>query len=101
MPNQRGSSGKCGLNELTSVTGPNGTTTYTYNALGQQIASTTNGITTELLNDPTGIGNMVGTYTTTGSLIAHYTYGLGLTSQVTASGSYYYDFDALGSTGAR
>ena len=31
-------------------------------------------------------------------MIADYTYGLGLTSQVTAGGSYYYDFDALGST---
>jgi RHS repeat-associated protein len=86
------------LNELTSVSGPSGTTTYTYNALGQQVSSTTNGQTTEYLNDPAGIGNVVGTYTGSGSLIADYTYGLGLTSQVTASTSYYYDFDALGST---
>ena len=31
-------------------------------------------------------------------MIADYTYGLGLTSQVTAQGSDYYDFDGLGST---
>jgi RHS repeat-associated protein len=86
------------LNELTSVTGSDGTTTYTYNALGQQVASTTNGVTTEYLNDPTGIGNLVGASTGGGTVIAHYTYGLGLTSQVTANGSYYYDFDAVGST---
>ncbi len=86
------------LNELISVTGPNGTTMYTYNAMGQRVSSTTNGVTTQYLNDPTGIGNVVGEYTGSKSLIADYTYGLGLTSQVTANGSFYYDFDALGST---
>ena len=91
------------LNELTSVTGPSGTTTYTYNALGQRVSSTTNGQTTQYLVDPTGLGNIVGAYSGSGtitasSLIADYTYGHGLTSQVTTSGTYYYDFDALGST---
>ncbi len=56
------------------------------------------GNTTQYLIDPAGLGNVVSTYTASGSLIADYTYGLGLTSQVTAAGSYYYDFDALGST---
>ena len=49
--------------------------------------------------DPAGLGNVVGEYTGSGNLIAHYIYGLGLASQVTASDSaYYYDFDALGNT---
>ena len=91
------------LNELTSVSGPSGTTTYTYNSLGQLVSSTANGQTTQYLIDPAGLGNIVGTYSGSGTvnasnLIADYTYGLGLTSQVTTSGTYYYDFDALGST---
>ena len=60
--------------------------------------STTGGQTTEYLIDPSGLGNIVGQYTGSGTLIADYTYGLGLTSQVTAQGSDYYDFDGLGST---
>jgi RHS repeat-associated protein len=92
------------LNELTSVTNASGTTTYTYNTLGQRVASVTGGQTTQYLIDPAGLGNVVATYSGSGivtaaNLIADYTYGLGLTSQVTASGStYYYDFDALGNT---
>src|SRR5208283_2256587 len=86
------------LNELTSVVGPSGTTTYTYNALGQRVASTVNGVTTQYLIDPAGLGNVVGTFTGSGSLVADYTYGNGLVSQVTTGGTYYYDFDALGST---
>ena len=86
------------LNELTSVSGPSGTTTYTYNVLGQMVSSTTNGQTTQYLIDPVGLSNVVGTYTGSGGLIADYTYGNGLVSQVTPSNTYYYDFDALGST---
>ena len=92
------------LNELTSVSGANGTTTYTYNALGQLVSSTTNGQTTQYLVGPAGLGNVVGIYSgsgtvTTGSLIADYTYGLGLVSQVSATGAAaYYDFNNVGST---
>jgi RHS repeat-associated protein len=86
------------LNQLISVTGPSGTTTYTYDSLGQRVSSTTNGVTTQYLIDPSGLGNVVGQYTSGGALIADYTFGLGLTSQVTAGGTYYYDSDALGST---
>ncbi|MGA2499470.1 MAG: RHS repeat-associated core domain-containing protein, partial [Tepidisphaeraceae bacterium] len=87
------------MNELVGVAGSGGTTTYTYNALGQRVASATGGQTTQYLIDPAGLGNVVGTYTGAGNLMADYTYGLGLTSQVTTSGNYYYDFDAIGSTG--
>ena len=86
------------VNQLVSVNGPAGTTTYTYNALGQRVASTANGQTTQYLIDPSGLDNLVGQYTGGGSLIADYTYGLGLTSEVTTNGSSFYDFDALGST---
>lgn len=85
------------LNQLISVSGLSGTTTHSYNALGQLISSTANGQTTEYLIDPTDSGNVVGTYTENGSLIANYMHGIGLTTQVTTSGKYYYDLDALGS----
>src|SRR5207253_5329673 len=51
------------------------------------------------LVDPTGAGDVLGEYGDSGSLVAHYTYGMGLTSRVDASGgSTYYDFDVMGST---
>ena len=86
------------LNQLIGLSGANGTTTYGYDALGQQANSTANGQNTEYLVDPFGLGDVVGQYASGGSLVANYAYGLGLSSQVTASATYYYDFDALGST---
>ena len=62
------------------------------------MATTHNGQLTTNLVDPTGSGNVVGTYNGSGNLIANYTYGLGLVSQVAAGSKNYYDFDALGST---
>ncbi len=87
------------LNQLTGVSGPNGTFSYTYDPLGYQISSTVNGQTTNNLIDPFGLGNVAAQFDSSGNLVAHYTYGLGLVSQVSASGSaYYYDFNLQGST---
>ena len=86
------------LNELTSVTSPTDSWIYEYDALGNVVATVHNGQTTENLVDPTGLNDLVGQYTSSGGLIADYTYGLGLMSQMTASGSNYYHFDGLGST---
>ncbi len=104
---------------LTATTGPSGTTTYTYNAqnqlsgvasaagtwtyqydaFGNRIGSTQNGATTQYLIDPSGLGNVVATFDGSGTLTAHYTYGLGLVNQVAAGGTaWYYDFDTIGST---
>ena len=85
------------LNQLISVTGPSGTTTYTYNALGQQVSSTTNGLITQFVMDPTELGDVVGDYGG-GATVADYIYGIGLTAQKTATGSNFYDFNAGGST---
>jgi RHS repeat-associated protein len=86
-------------NRLTDVTTPVGKWTYEYDALGNLIASTHNGQQTTYMTDPAGLGNVVGAYAADGSLIADYTYGLGLTSQVGAvGGPAFYDFDATGST---
>jgi RHS repeat-associated protein len=87
------------LNQLTGVSGPNGTFSYTYDPLGYQISSTVNGQTTNNLIDPFGLGNVAAQFGSSGNLAAHYTYGFGLASQVSASGSaYYYDFNLQGST---
>ena len=70
-----------------------------YDPLGYQISSTVNGQTTNNLIDPFGLGNVAAQFDSSGNLVAHYTYGLGLVSQVTASGTaYYYDFNLQGST---
>ncbi len=84
--------------ELTGVSGPAGAFTYQYDSLGNLSAETQNGQQTTYLVDPTGLGNVVAQYGSSG-LTANFTYGLGLVSQVNASGaSSYYDFDGSGNT---
>ncbi len=69
------------------------------------MSQTLNGATTNFQIDPTGLGDVVaafsGTapYNNSGGVLAHYTYGLGLTSQVSPAGSAgYYDFSLTGNT---
>jgi RHS repeat-associated protein len=85
------------LDQLTGVTSAAGTWAYQYDALGNRVASTVNGQRTEYLIDPTGLRNVVGEFAG-GAAVAHYTFGLGLTSRVDSGGAAYYDFDAIGST---
>ena len=56
------------------------------------------GMTTQYLIDPAGLSNVIGSYDGSGTPIANYVYGLGLTIQAMPSGTKYYEFDALGST---
>jgi RHS repeat-associated protein len=86
------------LNRLVSVTSPTDTWVYEYDALGDLSATIHNGQVTEYLIDPTGQANVVGQYDGSGNLLANYTYGLGLVSQITPGGTNYYAFDGLGST---
>jgi RHS repeat-associated protein len=87
------------LGELTGVNGPGLTASYGYDALGNRNGQTVNGTTTLFLIDPSGLGDVASTYSGSGSLTAHYTYGLGLTSQVDAAGhGTYYDFNLTGNT---
>ena len=86
------------LNRLVSVTSPTDSWIYSYNALNELVATTHNGQLTTNLIDPTGLGNVAGTYNSSGNLVADYTYGLGLVSQVASGSENYYDFNALGST---
>ena len=85
---------------LIGVTTPTDAWTYHYDALGDRTSETHNGLTTQYLVDPTGMGTVLGEYNGNGGLVAdHYTEGAGLTSRIDASGaSSYYDFDAEGST---
>jgi RHS repeat-associated protein len=83
--------------QLVSVIAPTDTFTYQYDALGNLLSSTHNGAVTTNLIDPTGLGNIVAQYTG-GTLTASFTYGLGLTGQVSAAGAAYYAFDAVGNT---
>jgi RHS repeat-associated protein len=84
-------------NDLTAVTTPGGTWAYDYDSLGHRVATVQNGQRTDFLLDPTGLGRVVGAYDGAGGLVAHYVYGLGLTSRIAPAGAGYYDFDALGS----
>jgi RHS repeat-associated protein len=87
------------LNELASMTTPTDVQTYQYDALGHRIATTDNGVTTYNLIDPSNNNELVGQFSSGGAVVSHYTYGIGLTSQVDASNSAnYYDFDASGNT---
>ena len=93
------------LNQLTAVNGPGLSASYFYDPLGNQVSQTVNGTTTNFQFDPIGLGNVVasfsgtGVYNNSGGLLAHYTYGLGLTSQVGTSGTAgYYDFGLTGNT---
>ncbi|MEJ6486264.1 Calx-beta domain-containing protein [Nostoc punctiforme UO1] len=84
-------------NRLVKVTSTEGTWNYKYDALGNRIATIHNGQRTEYIVDPTGLGDVIGEYDGTGSLIANYTHGLGLVSRFDGSNESYYDADAIGS----
>jgi RHS repeat-associated protein len=88
------------LGQLAEVVSPTtGTTTYQYDALGNLVSQTVNGQTTHYLVDPTGLGNVVGQFNASGRVVAQYTYGNGLVSQISSSGANnYYGFDLTGNT---
>ena len=108
---------------LTSMTDASGTTSYTYNDLNQLMSITqSRRQRADFPVQPAGLhgrhddderrhhqpdelpgrsdrpGQRRGPYNGSGSLIANYTYGLGLVSQTGPSGTGYYDFDASGNT---
>lgn len=86
-------------NRLVAMTGASDSWTYQYDGLGDRVSATHNGVVTQYLNDPSGFGNVEAELNGTGQVIAHYTYGLGLTSAVPSSGTpAYYNFDASGNT---
>ena len=86
-------------NRLIQVSTPTDTWTYTYDALGNRIATDHNGAVTNYLIDPAGYGNLIAEYDSVGNPIAKYEHGFGLISKTENSGdSYWYHFNAIGST---
>jgi RHS repeat-associated protein len=86
------------LGQLASVATSQGNWTYGYDALGDLVSSTFNGVTTNYLVDPT-LDQVVGEYGSGGQFQEAFGIGMGLTSGVTASGqTYYYSYDAQGNT---
>ncbi len=87
-------------NRLITVTTPlSGTWQYTYDALGNRIASTHDGVATRYLHDPIGLVDVAAEYDGGGALIARYVHGLGLAARINAGGSAaYYSFDGTGHT---
>jgi RHS repeat-associated protein len=87
------------INQLTGVSAPGLAVNAAYDPFGNLIAQTVNGATTRFQVDPTRLNNVVAAFNGSGALTAHFTFGLGLTSQVGASGAAaYYDFNNIGST---
>lgn len=85
--------------QLTQVASPTDTYVYSYDALRNRVAVTHNGTTTRNLIDPAGLGDVVGQFDTGGTVLSHFTYGLGLTSSVNGAGaSSFYEFDGSGNT---
>jgi RHS repeat-associated protein len=86
-------------NKLLTMVNANDSWSFQYDGLGNRTASIHNGKLTRYLIDPAGYGNITAEFDNNGAIIAHYIYGLGLTSSVQASGvTGYYHFDAIGNT---
>lgn len=90
------------LNQLTGISGSGSIASFGYDALGDRVSQTVNAATTNFQVDPSG--HVVAAYSggaapSTEQLLAHYISGLGLISQVDASGTAsYYDFGLTGNT---
>ena len=84
-----------------AIASPGGAWSYEYNALRQRTAVIFNGVRTDYLLDPSGMGDIVAEYQA-GDLVAHFVYGAGLEASVSASGELplFYAFDGAGNASA-
>lgn len=86
-------------NRLAAVSSPEGDWTYAYDGLGSRTRISESGAETDLVIDPTALGNLVGEYDRSGVLLARYSHGLGLVARVDdSSTATFYSFDAIGNT---
>ena len=84
-------------NRLTSVAEADGTVlAFEYDAFGNRVGKTVDGVETEYLVDPFGLGDVVSEFTG-GSLSATYAHGLGLAAGEIGGADAFYDADAVGS----
>jgi RHS repeat-associated protein len=87
------------LNRLVGVSTPTDTISYLLDPFGEVTATTDNGQTTNNLIAPTALGSVVAQASSSGQVIANYTYGFGLVSRVDSTASAaFYDYDAEGNT---
>ncbi|EDX85032.1 RHS Repeat family [Synechococcus sp. PCC 7335] len=85
-------------NRLVRVVEDDGSETlHEYDALGNRTAATYDGIRTEYLIDPFGLGDVVAEYID-GGLVAQYSHGIGLVNRDDGTTDAFYDFNAIGST---
>ena len=91
-------------NQLNTEVGPSGTITYRYDALGNQVASTVNGVESDYVIDPLAIStsaagplSSIAQVYSAGSVTGTYDYGNGLAALITGVGTYYYNLDGIGS----
>ena len=83
-------------NRLTSVTEADGKVlTFEYDLFGNRIAKAIDGVETEYLVDPFGLGDVVSEFTS-GALSATYTHGLDLAAGEISGQDAFYDADAVG-----
>jgi RHS repeat-associated protein len=90
-------------NQLIAENGPGGSFQYSYDALGNLVATTQNGATTDYVNDPLSMSASGRSLTSiaqmyvSGTLAATYDYGLGLAVAIDEEGEVsYFDTDLTG-----
>jgi RHS repeat-associated protein len=73
---------------------------FVYDAFGNRIASTKNGVTTRYVLDVSGeMSNVIAETDTSGNIKAYYVHGLGLISKILPDGTArYYHYDMIGNT---
>ena len=83
---------------LAGIVAPGSVIAYDYDALGNRIGKTENGVRTDFANDPAGLGTVFGEYSGT-TATAHYASGLGVAARTDGAGaSAFYHYDATGNT---
>jgi RHS repeat-associated protein len=81
-------------NRLIGQTGPDGTLAFEYNAIGQRSVVTRNGVRTDYVVDPLGLGNVVGEYSGLGGV--KYVHGVGeLVGRFGTGGDAYFADDGM------
>jgi RHS repeat-associated protein len=86
-------------NRMVSSLTAEGTLTYDYDELGNLRRTARDGVATDYLLDPFGLGDVVGEYSASGDPEARYIHGLGLEAVQRPDGArHYFSYDRMGNT---
>ena len=88
-------------NRLISVITPTSNIQYFYDGEGNRITKEVNGVRVNFIvdnNNPTGFSQVLAEVDNEGNISADYTYGKDLIAMENSQGSFFYHYDALGST---